>query len=184
VTADCATTTSGCINPQPLAETTYDNGTCFTPLPNTMNPTWAADLNTPSVNCFQTAPVNITLDFDGILLPLFDTVLAGEWNADPATAINLGVMRGYLRKSDADAIDLLPVLNLADTSGNFWLSTLLPGGRSSSLVYSGISRTVNACRGANEGSPNYERDNHATHGVGWWFYINYNATKLNDWYTP
>jgi hypothetical protein len=183
LTADCETTSSGCSNPMLMAETTYSNGTCATPLSNTMNPIWAADLNTPTTRCFLTEAANVTLDFGGILLPLRSAVVAGEWDATPATAVNEGILRGFVRKVDADATDILSMIGVTGLGGNLWLSTLLPGGRSSTLSLFGFNLTIPACRPANVGAPNYERDVFEGQD-GWWFYINYTATRLDDWYTP
>jgi hypothetical protein len=182
VTADCAAVDGGCTDPVEQGATTYGNGTCIAPIPNTMNPTWAADLNTPTANCFLSQPTAVTLDFSGILLPLYDAVLGGEWNANPATGVNEGVIRGFVARSDADNINILAALNFDGVSGEIWLSTLLPGGRNGRLTQPTSVDPFPACRAANEGAPNYERDTHGVHGQGWWFYINYDAVKLNDWY--
>jgi cysteine-rich repeat protein len=184
LTADCETTTSGCTNPSELTTTTYDNGTCFTPLPNTMNPTWAAALNQPSMSCFQSASTSLTLDFSGIEIPLRDAVLAGEWSGNPATEITKGVIRGFVTSTDAHDTNLLEALGIDLVMGALRFSTLLPGGTSSTLSAFGFSVTIPACRPANTGSPSYERDTHAMHGQGWWFYLNYTAARVTDWYTP
>ncbi len=180
LTATCATTSSGCTDPVELASTTYDNGVCHTPIPNTMSTTWGASLNQPSVNCFQSAPKGITLSFSGIDLELLDAVVAGEWVGSPTSGIQKGVIRGFVTQASADSVNLLDSLGISDVSGTMRLSTLLPGGSNSSISMLGISKTFTPCQAANSSSPNWWKDTHNGQ-PGWWFYINYTANLLSDW---
>lgn len=183
VAANCASTTGGCTVDQILAETTYDNGVCFARLPNTMNPTWGADLNEPTVNCFQSSNVSIELSFSGITIPLQNTVVAGEWSGSPVNGVTKGVIRGFVSKAAADAVDIAEAVELGDEiSGTLRLSTLLPGGSSSTLNYGGLlSVSIPACRPANTNTFELDTFNGQQ---GWWFYLNYTANNLDDWFTP
>lgn len=183
--ADCESVDSGCSDFETIVpNATYDNDDCFTPRPGTTTSPWIDALNEPSNRCFRSSDVSATLEFGGISLPLEEASLAGEWaGGTPATAIENGVLTGFLKKSVADAIDLMDALEIDIGSGSLWLSTLLPGGATSSVsvsapIVGSVNVTIAACREANTGDN--ERDTHNGE-QGWWFYINYDATKLNDW---
>lgn len=179
LSADCEDIASGCSDFQSIVpNATYDNGICFTPRPGTTTAAWIGDLNQPATRCFRSSDVTVSLELSGISLPLEAASLSGEWAGGiPATRIENGVLTGFLKKSVADSIDLIAALALPVEGGNLWLSTLLPGGRSSS-VRQIISISVPACRPANTNTN--ERDIHEGE-EGWWFYINYDASALMDW---
>lgn len=179
LSADCEDVTSGCSDFETIVPSArYDNDVCFEVRSGTETPNWIADLNQPTTRCFRSEDVSVSLEFSGITIPLEDASLAGEWaGGTPATTIENGVLTGFLRKSVADNINLVDALGL-DVSGTFRLSTLLPGGSASSVSMSIVTINISPCRSV-DADPN-SLDVHNEED-GWWFYINYDATKLNDW---
>jgi hypothetical protein len=121
-------------------------------------------LNQPTAGangCFVTEPITFTLEIilqgAPVVIQLDDTVIAGSFNADPATGINNGVLIGWLPASRAQMIDIHvtdPItldVNLADD--------VLPDGDS--------------CPG---------HDGRDTHNgeTGWWFMVNLSGASISS----
>lgn len=160
--ADCTSPSPTTCSPQdpldPLAGFTTANyaslfsGDCITPDPAVIGPgnngTPTIALNQPSAGvdgCAAILPVDIELNFLGLLLPLEQVEVAAAYSGTPATGLVDGVLLGFLAESDADAIILPETLPLG---GGEPLSNLL---RES------------------------ERDTGPGGALGWWFHLNFAA---------
>jgi hypothetical protein len=88
-------------------------------------------------------------------LPLQDAQIAAVYSGNPATGLTSGLLRGFLRESDAGQIVLPASLPIV---GGRLLSSILPGGSGSCANHNG-------------------RD--ILNGVsGWWLYINFQAARV------
>lgn len=131
-------------------------GTCLMPLPGTTgSPAYAPGISTPAGPCFVTAARTFTFDNGGTVITLNDAQIAASFVGDPATALANGLLRGFLRESDANQI---MINNAALPGGSVTLSSLLAGG-------SGSCSTRN------------DKDNHKGES-GWWFYFNFVAEPV------
>jgi hypothetical protein len=86
---------------------------------------------------------------------LHDAQIAAKFNADPATTLSNGLVRGFLSEADADATIIPPSNPLI---GSQPLSSLLPGGSGN-------------CE------PHSDKDVDGD-TVGWWFYFNFTAARV------
>ncbi len=142
-------------------------GTCMPAAAADLDPvTWkdgrVSALNQPTAGangCFFTEPVTFTLELvlqgAPVVIQLDDTVIAGSFNADPATGINNGVLIGWLPESRAQMINI----NVTDP----------------------ISLTVNLAEDVlpdGDSCPAHDgRDMH--NGVsGWWFMVNLSGASI------
>ena len=96
---------------------------CLGELPDTTSG-YSPPVPTPGGNCFATTVVDASLPFGTVSIPLWDTASAAPWpNLGGSTAG--GLLRGFLRESDADQIPI-------DLNGqSVALSSLLPDGAGS-----------------------------------------------------
>jgi hypothetical protein len=161
--ADCLAPapTSGCApsptaTPSAYSYSAFGSGTCLAPLPGTIgSPAYSPAIASPNGSCFVTAPKTFVFDNGGTPITLIDAQIAASFNATPATALGNGLLRGFLRESDANQI---VISDPALPGGSLTLASLLAGGSGS-------------CSSRND------RDIHA--GVsGWWFYFNFQATAV------
>lgn len=128
--------------------------TCLTPLAGTTSGYTPAVGSSPAP-CWVSSSRPITLNLGGVSLPLIDFQIATTFAGAPPTSLETGLMRGFLRESDADLVLLPPDLPLI---GGQPLSILLRGG------------TGNCATGS-------DKDVHL--GVsGWWFYLNFPAEPV------
>ncbi len=128
-------------------------GTCLGALAGTTSGYSPAVASTPAP-CFVTAARPISLTLNDLTLPLRSFQLAGTFVAAPV-GLESGLLRGFLRESDANTILLPAELPIV---GGQPLSILLPGGTGS-------------C------APGDDRDTHE--GVsGWWFYFEFPAEEV------
>ena len=96
---------------------------CLGPLPNTTSG-YSPPVPSPGGHCFTSTAVDSSLPFGEVAIPLWDTLLASPWPAADGSTGG-GLMRGFLRESDADQI-------VVDVSGqSVVLSSVLPGGTGS-----------------------------------------------------
>lgn len=141
--------------PEPFIYASFDGGTCLAALPGTIGvPAYTPAIAAVGGPCFVTTPRTLVFDSGGTAIPLFGARIAGSWQGSPAGGIGTGLLRGFLRRSDADQI------TIPDPTGGppIVLSSLLPGG-------SGNCSTRN--------------DLDVLDGeAGWWFYFNYTATVV------
>lgn len=161
--ADCLAPapTSGCA-PSPTATPTaysyaaFASGTCLAALPGTIgSPAYSPAVAAATAACFVTAPRTLVLDNNGTLITLIDAQIAASFNATPATTLANGLLRGFLRESDANQI---VISDPALPGGSVTLASLLAGGNGS-------------CSSRND------RDQHLGES-GWWFYFNFQATTV------
>lgn len=111
--------------------------------------------------CFVSPTGTILLDLGGIPVPLQDAQLAATFVGTPATNLVSGLMKGFLRQSDAD-VTLVPAT--FPLIGGKPISSLLPGGD----------------------PPGPNNTNCAAHSdldvhngeSGWWFYLNFTAPRV------
>jgi hypothetical protein len=151
-------------------------GSCMPAAAADLDPvTWkdgrVSTLNQPTAGangCFYTEPVTFTLELllqgAPVVIQLDDTVIAGSFNADPATGINNGVLIGWLPESRAQNIDI-HVTDPVDLTVNL-ADDVLPDGDS--------------CPG-HDG-----RDMHDSE-AGWWFMVNLSGASITadiDSYFP
>jgi cysteine-rich repeat protein len=120
--------------------------------------TYSPGIDFPSGTCFHTDPQTLAISIQGVALTLHDAQLAAVYNADPATGLQTGLIRGFLTKADADKT----TVPLPSPVGNRILSTLLPGG----------GGDADAC------SQRDDSDTDGANGKGWWFFLNYTAATL------
>lgn len=158
--ADCLapTPTSGCAERAGAQPTAYTyasaaSGNCLAPLAGTIGmPAYSPAITSPSAPCFTTAPRTFVFDSNGTAITLVDAQIAASFAGNPATALNQGLLRGFLRESDANQI-VISDPNLP--GGSVTLASLLPGGTGS-------------CSSRND------KDTHQGES-GWWFHFNFSA---------
>lgn len=161
--ADCLAPapTTGCA-PRPATEPTVytyaaaASGSCLAPLPGTIGvPAYSPAIAAPSAPCFTTAPKTFVFDNNGTAITLIDARIAASFSGNPATALSQGLLRGFLRESDANQI-VITDPNLP--GGSVTLASLLPGGSGS-------------CSSRND------KDVHQGES-GWWFHFNFSASPV------
>jgi hypothetical protein len=131
---------------------------CLGPLPDTTSG-YTPPVPAPDGHCFATSWVDATIAFGTTSVPLWDTALAAPFPATTGSTYG-GLMRGFLRESDADQITVDP------GTGPVTLSSVLPGGAGScaTSVPNGID--------SDRGEP------------GWWMYLEYRFDSVTlDWNT-
>lgn len=161
--ADCLAPapTSGCAASATALPTTYSyaaftTGICMAPLAGTIgSPAYSPAITSPAAACFVTAPRTMQFDNGGTPITLIDAQIAATFNATPATALSNGLLRGFLRESDANQI---VISDPALPNGSVTLASLLAGGTGS-------------CSSRND------RDTHQGES-GWWFYFNFQAAQV------
>jgi len=132
------------------------SGTCLLPLPGTTGtPAYSPAVATPAGPCFVTAARTFTFDNAGTLITLNDAQIAASFVGDPATGLANGLLRGFLRETEANQIT---IVNPALPGGSVVLSSLLAGGSGS-------------CSSRND------KDLHNGES-GWWFYFNFSAEPV------
>lgn len=161
--ADCLAPapTSGCAasataQPTPYSYASAGIGTCLAPLPGTIGtPAYSPAIATPAAPCFATGPKTFVFDNNGTPITLIDAQIAARFDANPAQNLSNGLLRGFLRESEANQI-IINDPNLP--GGSVVLSSLLAGGTGSCST----------------------RDDKDTHNgeSGWWFYFNFVAARV------
>ncbi len=138
-----------------LVTTGVDIGTCLETVPGTTSG-YDPSIDEPTAPCFFTLSQDLTLDLQGIEVTLRDAQIAATWVGDPVNELMNGLIRGFLRESDADQLLLPPELPVI---GGQPLSVLLPGG-------------------AGNCAAGDDRDQHEGES-GWWFYLNASAESVS-----
>ena len=159
-TAPAATTTCGPIASPLLAgdATLQAVGTCGQPLPGTVVHVYAPLVANATAPCFRSVTGTLFLSINGIPVQLTDAQIAATFVGTPATSLSNGLMRGFLSEADANAT-LIPAS--VPLIGGRPLSSVLPGG-------------TNAC-------PSFSDKDVGPGGVvGWYFYLNFPAQKLDE----
>ena len=120
---------------------------CLGALPNTTSG-YDPPVPAPGGTCFSTSAVDASLPLGTLSIPLWDTQYAAPWPAATGSTGG-GLLRGFLRESDADQIQF-------DFGGQtVALSSLLPDGTGSCAT--GIAHGKDSDRGED----------------GWWMYLEY-----------
>ncbi len=130
-------------------------GQCLSPLAGTTRP-YSPSITSPSGPCFVTNPAALNLNIAGIPLTLSSARIGATWVGSPAGSTANGLISGFISVTQANSTILPASLPLV---GGQPLSQLLPGG-------------TNNC------APHSDRDV-ANAVQGWWFYLNFTATKVN-----
>ncbi|MHC5064423.1 MAG: hypothetical protein ACYTG5_10665 [Planctomycetota bacterium] len=141
----------------PEARVRYTNSQsiCIGTEPGTTN--WPVTTST-SGPCFISDPVDLTLNLNGIMVPLQDAQIGGKYVGNPPTQITEGLIRGFLSESVAGSTTLPAELPLI---GGQSLASVLAGG-------------IGNC------SPTDARDvGPDGQTMGWWFYMNYTAETVD-----
>ncbi len=161
--ADCLAPapTSGCApsataTPSAYTYASFVAGSCLTPLSGTIgSPAYSPAIASPSGACFVTAVKTFVFDNNGTPITLVDAQIAASFNATPATALSNGLLRGFLRETDAN---LIVISDPALPGGSVTLAGLLAGG-------------AGGCSSRND------KDTHQGES-GWWFYFNFSASSV------
>ena len=159
-TADCSLASPTACHPDetPLTASTATNastGTCLDVLPGTTNG-YTPGITAATGPCFSTGDQTLHIQLSGIPITLVHAQFGATYNADPATGLVNGILRGFISEADANATVLPTTLPLV---GGKPLSKILPGG-------TGACATASA------------KDTLADGTVGWWFYLNYVASPV------
>ena len=155
-TAPLASTscTAGTAMPVMATATNMTTGTCLAPLPGTTRP-YSPPITPTMAPCFVTNAVTVTITLSGIPITLHDAQLAAQYVGNPATTFVNGLLRGFISETDANATTIPATIPIV---GGRPLSSLLAGGTGACPAYS---------------------DKDTNNGVvGWWFYLNFPATKV------
>ncbi|HKE46733.1 MAG TPA: hypothetical protein VKB52_01605 [Rhodanobacteraceae bacterium] len=127
---------------------------CLGPLPGTTSG-YTPPVPAPGGQCFATSALDTTLPLGTLAVPLWDTQFAAPWPALGGSTSG-GLLRGFLREADADAIDV-------DLNGqSVPLSRLLPDGNGSCAT--------NVPNGLDS-----DRDE-----PGWWMYLEYRLDAVSS----
>jgi cysteine-rich repeat protein len=133
--------------------TNMSTGTCLAPLPNTARP-YSPAITSTTGPCFVTSPIAVTINLGGIPVRLTSAQVAARYVGNPATSMTNGLLRGFISEAEADATIIPASFPIV---GGRPLSSLLAGG-------------TNAC-------PGYSDKDTNNGVVGWWFYMNFPATR-------
>ena len=126
---------------------------CLGPLPGTPRG-YTPPVPAPDGHCFATTALDTTLTLGTLAIPLWDTELAAPWPAVTGSTSG-GLMRGFLRESDADQI----TVDLG--TGPVVLSSVLPDG------------TGSCATGVSNGLDNDRNE------PGWWMYLEYRLDAVS-----
>jgi cysteine-rich repeat protein len=138
--------------------TNHSSGQCLGVLPNTHNAMYG-NIVVPNAPCFDTPDgVTLTVQLNGIMIPLQNARVAATYSGNPATQLVNGEIRGFISETDANNTTLPTSLPFV---GGHPLSSVLAGG-------------VNCCRQAP--APMGDKDvgpDGST--LGWYFYLSFTA---------
>jgi cysteine-rich repeat protein len=148
----CTATTGGMVTM--ATATNVTSGSCLAPLPGTTKP-YSPGIVSPTPPCFVTSAITVTITLGGIPITLQNAQVSARYVGNPATSLTNGLLRGFISETDANNTIIpasFPVV------GGQPLSKLLPGG-------------VGAC-------PSYSDKDVSSSVTGWWFYLNFPATRV------
>ena len=151
--------TSCAPDPSSLPQTTgYDSlaaGACLAPLAGTTYGPYTPEIASVTGPCFASVARRVVFDLNGVLLPLTDLQIAGDWTATPVTGFSTGLMRGFLSEAEAATVLLPESLPIV---GGDPITVLLPGGATNCAAHD---------------------DRDSSNGAsGWWFYFNFPADAV------
>lgn len=134
--------------------TNMSGGQCLAAIAGTTHG-YTPAITDPSAPCFVSTPFTVTINLGGIPITLHDARVAATYVGSPATSLANGLLMGFISEADADTTIIPTTFPLV---GGKPLSELLAGGK-------------NAC-------PNYSDKDTNNGVVGWWFYLNFPASKV------
>lgn len=143
--------------------------TCLGVLPGTVRP--YSPVVTPSIappggTCYVVNAGTVTIDLSGIMIRLTDAYIGGEYFGSPATEIRDGLIRGFISVTDADA-------------------TIIPAGTTGIASIDGapLSRLLRGGAGnCSQPAPMMGDLDTGPGGVrGWYFYLNFRATRVTSY---
>jgi hypothetical protein len=150
--ADCSPVLASAI----AGDATLQNtGICSEPDAGTTRP-YSPGVTSSGAPCFGSPSGSIALDLGGIPVILERATVAATFVGNPGDSLVNGLLRGFIRESDANVLLLPPTLPLV---GGQPLSSLLPGGTGNCAAFSDIDTL--------EGE------------AGWWFYLNFTAARVD-----
>lgn len=159
---DC--TESAGTTPQDTTYTNTGTGPCITIDASTVSSAnYSPAIAIPTDNCFSTGEVTLDFTLSGAQITLQNVTVAAVYNGDPnVQSLITGVMRGFVSEADAQAATI-------DVMGmQISLDQLLPG--------------TSVCPALHDDRDNLVPGDPKTTS-GWWFYMNFEATRLLGW-TP
>jgi len=124
--------------------------TCLEPIAGTTRG-YSPAVASATSPCFVSPAGTLVLDAGGIPLPLIDAQVASRFNGSPTSSLTSGLMRGFLRESDANTTLIPAGLPGAGQP----VASLFPGGTGNCAAFD-------------------DRDVHRSES-GWWFYFNFEA---------
>lgn len=111
-----------------------------------------------------TVPFSITTASGSLAFDLHGAVAAAEYSGGTLTK---GLLKGFLRKSEAETVVLEPNFNVT-------LNYAFPGGATEDITITGLGY-IRAC-----GTPD-DLDEGPDGEPGWWFYMNFTAAQPNSY---
>ncbi len=143
---------------------------CVGIIPGTVNP-YNPAVTEPTApgggSCFMASAGTVSLSLGGIPITLQDAHIGGVWSGDPATAIEDGLIRGFISEADAAATIIPEGLSGRPEIDGQSLASLFPGGPGN-------------CDAA---APRIgDRDTYTPPGgapiSGWYLYLNFSAVEV------
>ena len=138
--------------------------TCLSPIANTTRPYTPAITNT-TMPCFSSGATTVSFDLSGIPITLTSARIAATYSGTPATQLLNGLLIGFISEADANATIIPSSFPIV---GGKPLSLLLPGGDPP---------------GSDKNCSSYSDKDTNNGVVGWWFYLNFRATRV-PWTSP
>lgn len=139
-------------NPFPTGYLVMQAGTCLEPDPAHLSSEgYNPPPGTTTGPCFVSEATDVEIVTGDFTLPLADAIISAQLSGDPADDLVEGTLRGFLSTADAENIQLPPDIQMQ--TGASTISELLPGGNGN-------------CAGHDD-----------TDGDGWWFYVDFTATR-------
>jgi cysteine-rich repeat protein len=171
VAKDCAPQFGGAVDTRDMFNTPAGGPNCLDPVAAHLHapPYDPPVLSTPA-HCVVSADAPLTLSFAGITLVFATAEIAATYNADPATNLMTGLIKGFITEADADSL-VLPI-SLPFVGGKP-LSQILVGGTMNCRCDHGI--IPGGCQ--SDGPPLEVGPDGTT--PGWWFYMNFTAEAVN-----
>jgi cysteine-rich repeat protein len=139
-------------------------GTCLTSVAGTTGG-YSPAVNSSTAPCFVTDQIDVTFDFSGIAIDLQDGRVAARYIGTPATALDQGLLYGFLSEATADMV-ILPS-DLPAPFGGATLSSLLAGGTGNCKTAMPRGTCTAGCR-----------DDRDLTQTGWYFYLNFTGTNV------
>jgi cysteine-rich repeat protein len=138
-------------------------GECLGVVAGTLTEAYATPPETPMGPCFVTDEFDAVIKMGDLSVPLTDGNIAATYDADPATGLISGLIRGFVTEADAQAT-IIPI------------DVVLVGGKSLAEVLAGGIAPGSCTIGSDPIGD--DRDTGPGGASGWWFYVNFTATTI------